>query len=150
MAEMSRPVVKTSITTAIGFGSFALSPIGAVQAFGVFTAAGVLFCMLFSLTVVPICLGRLPRSWLVAPRRRTPDPVAKPGAVWARVARFSARRRLAVGVVTVVLTGGAAYEGQWEKDKKNGRGGRAKGRRQRGARRRVEGWLARPVMHGEP
>ncbi len=66
MDEMCRPVVKTSITTAIGFLSFAISPIGPVQAFGVFTAVGIIFCMLWSLTVIPACLVLLDR------RRRTP------------------------------------------------------------------------------
>ena len=35
MNEMGSPVVKTSLTTAVGFLSFALSPIRPVQAFGV-------------------------------------------------------------------------------------------------------------------
>ena len=53
MKEMHVPVVKTSLTTAIGFLSFALSPIRPVQAFGLFTAVGIVFCMVWSLTVIP-------------------------------------------------------------------------------------------------
>ncbi|MHC5110645.1 MAG: efflux RND transporter permease subunit [Planctomycetota bacterium] len=63
MDEMYLPVVQTSLTTSIGFLSFSLSPIGAVQAFGVFTAIGVLFCMFWSLTVVPAMLVLFRRSW---------------------------------------------------------------------------------------
>ncbi len=65
MKEMHRPIIKTSITTAIGFLSFALSPIAAVQAFGIFTAIGVMFCMVWSLTVIPAQLSIInPREFI--------------------------------------------------------------------------------------
>ena len=63
MEEMWVPVVKTSVTTAVGFLSFALSPLGPVRAFGIFTAVGIIFCMFWSLSVVPAMLA------LVSPRR---------------------------------------------------------------------------------
>ncbi len=66
MSEMWVPVVKTSITTAVGFLSFGLSPIGPVRAFGVFTAVGVVFCMLWSLTVIPALLAVIPERWFVS------------------------------------------------------------------------------------
>jgi predicted RND superfamily exporter protein len=40
--EMVAPVASTTLTTAIGFMSFAFSPLGPVPAFGIFTAVGVL------------------------------------------------------------------------------------------------------------
>ncbi len=60
MDEMAPPIVKTSVTTAVGFLSFGLSPLGPVKAFGVFTAVGILFCMLWSLTVIPALLTLIP------------------------------------------------------------------------------------------
>lgn len=63
MGEMTSPVVKTAATTAIGFLSFAISPIRPVQAFGLFTAAGIVFCMLWSLTVIPAMLAVCPSRW---------------------------------------------------------------------------------------
>ncbi len=54
--EMTRPIVLTSITTAVGFLSFALSPISPVRAFGLFTALGIVFCLVWSLTVIPAAL----------------------------------------------------------------------------------------------
>ena len=103
MTEMWAPVVKTSVTTAIGFLSFALSPLGPVKAFGVFTAVGIVFCMLWSLSVIPSQLA------LVSPRRlvrqRAPVPAATPAArapALERLGRCLARRRWAVlGVVAV-------------------------------------------------
>ena len=58
--EMHRPVVKTSVTTAVGFLSFTFSPLPAVQAFGLLTALGIMFCMMWSLTVIPALLSWMP------------------------------------------------------------------------------------------
>lgn len=63
MDVMRTPVVQTSLTTAIGFLSFSLSPLGPVRAFGLLTAWGVMFCMLWSLVVVPALLMLFPRTW---------------------------------------------------------------------------------------
>ena len=57
MAEMVCPVVNTSLTTAIGFVSFAFSPLKPVVAFGIFTAIGVVFCLFWSLSVMPALLA---------------------------------------------------------------------------------------------
>lgn len=56
MHDMFGPVVRTSITTAIGFVSFAWAPIEPVRMFGIVTTIGVLFCMVWSLTVMPALL----------------------------------------------------------------------------------------------
>jgi predicted RND superfamily exporter protein len=70
LAEMGPPIVKTSLTTAVGCGSFALSPLAPVQAFGIFTALGVLFCMMWSLTVVPAQLALISEARFVSERSR--------------------------------------------------------------------------------
>jgi len=67
MDEMVSPVVNTSLTTAIGFASFAFSPLVPVQAFGIFTAIGVMFCLFWSLSVLPALLTLVPPKWV---RRR--------------------------------------------------------------------------------
>jgi len=71
LREMSIPVAKTSITTAVGFLSFAFSPIRPVQAFGVFTAVGIVFCMIWSLTVIPALLTLINPAWFA---RRGAEP----------------------------------------------------------------------------
>lgn len=65
MTELAGPIVKTSLTTAVGFLAFALSPLAPVRAFGVLTAVGVLFCMVWSLTVIPAQLAMVRPRWLV-------------------------------------------------------------------------------------
>ncbi len=70
MEEMIRPVVNTSLTTAIGFVSFGFSPLGPVQAFGIFTGLGVLFCLVWSLSVMPALLVWIDPKWFRSPARR--------------------------------------------------------------------------------
>lgn len=55
--ELLRPVILTSITTIIGFGSFAFSAISWTRHFGIFTALGVLFALLFTLILLPVLLS---------------------------------------------------------------------------------------------
>jgi predicted RND superfamily exporter protein len=102
-------VVKTSVTTAVGFMSFALSPLGPVRAFGVFTAAGIIFCMLFSLTAVPAMLV------LVNPRRfvvRRPDAVATTplaARLFARLGASVGRARYVVIVAALAVIAVAPF-----------------------------------------
>ena len=56
---MTRPVLLTSLTTSLAFLSFLASSIVPVQAFGAFAAVGILFCLLWSLTVIPAALTLL-------------------------------------------------------------------------------------------
>ncbi len=98
--EMTLPVVKASVTTAIGFLSFAASPMPPVRAFGVFTAVGVLFCMIWSLTVIPATLA------VISPARFTPRGPETPrreaeaqSAIYARWARAVVRHP----VLTLIL-----------------------------------------------
>jgi predicted RND superfamily exporter protein len=68
MDQMTPPVVMTSLTTAGGIGSLAVSFMRPVQGFGVFTAVGVLAGMVFSLTILPAILRLLPLPLRAAQR----------------------------------------------------------------------------------
>ena len=78
--EMVCPVVNTTLTTAIGFVSFAFSPLGPVQAFGIFTAVGVLFSLFYSLTVIPAMLTLIEPKSLVKSKIRNPKSERSPKA----------------------------------------------------------------------
>ncbi|MGM0443343.1 MAG: efflux RND transporter permease subunit [Fibrobacterota bacterium] len=54
--ELLRPIVLTSITTFIGFGSFIFSDISWTRYFGLFTGMGVMLALLFSVLLLPIFL----------------------------------------------------------------------------------------------
>ena len=61
--NMWKPVVMTSITTAVGFISLLTSQVYPIKYFGIFTAFGVLMAMVFSLVLIPagIMIFGLPR-----------------------------------------------------------------------------------------
>lgn len=79
MQEMVGPVANTTLTTAIGFVSFAFSPLAPVQAFGIFTGIGVLFSLFYSLTVIPAMLVLINPAWLV--NRKSRGKKKGPGAL---------------------------------------------------------------------
>ncbi|MCK5535570.1 MAG: MMPL family transporter, partial [Bacteroidales bacterium] len=53
LKEMWKPIVMTSITTAVGFISLLTSQVYPIKYFGIFTAFGVLMAMVFSLIIIP-------------------------------------------------------------------------------------------------
>lgn len=57
VSEMARPIVLVSLTTVAGFFSFSPSTIVPVQAFSLFATLAVLFCLLWTFTVVPATLA---------------------------------------------------------------------------------------------
>jgi predicted RND superfamily exporter protein len=69
--KMVRPITNTSLTTAIGFFSFGVSPLKPVQAFGIWTGIGVLFGLFYSFTVVPAILALINPKWLPGGKART-------------------------------------------------------------------------------
>ena len=80
MSELNAPVIITSVTTAFGFLALNTSGIGSVAQLGIFTATGVIFAMIFSLSFIPAAVsimkipkhirrsqkGRLLNRWAVA------------------------------------------------------------------------------------
>ncbi|MBN1997054.1 MMPL family transporter [candidate division KSB1 bacterium] len=63
LKKMWKPVVMTSVTTAVGFISLLTSEVYPIKYFGVFTAFGVMMAMFFSLLLIPagILVFGLPR-----------------------------------------------------------------------------------------
>ena len=53
MKELSRPMLFTTLTTAVGFASLAFTPIPPVQVFGIFVSIGVIAAWFFTVTLVP-------------------------------------------------------------------------------------------------
>ena len=96
------PVAATSLTSAIGFFSFGFSPLGPVRAFGIVTGIGVLFGLLYSLTVVPAMLVLINPAWFLSDRARQQHPASSALArAFARLAEGMVRWRW--GVVSLAL-----------------------------------------------
>jgi predicted RND superfamily exporter protein len=105
MREMAGPIGLTSLTTIVGFLSFATSPITPVRAFGVFAAVGIFTCMVFSLLVTPAAFALLPPGSLSRPHRAA----RRAWPEW--LANLQVRRPAAVlaffGILTLALGAGA-------------------------------------------
>ncbi len=103
MDEMWRPVIKTSLTTGVGFCSFAFSPIEPVRQFGLFTTLGVLICMVWTLTVIPASLSLLgPERFLRGQRASGANTAGRYGWIGG-LGRAAIRLRGAISVVAAVL-----------------------------------------------
>ncbi len=111
MQQMTPQIVMTSLTTAAGIGSLAVSIMRPIQGFGIFGAVGVLAGMVFSLTLLPAVLCVLP-----LPRRaaaRTLGTQTKKGGVAtffldAVTAFVLHRPYVAVGAAVIVVAFGLA------------------------------------------
>ena len=84
VGELARPIALTSVTTAIGFLSFLGSSIRPVARFGLFTAIGVLFCMIWALVATPALLalspGAIPAATSPGAARRLVRPALALGS----------------------------------------------------------------------
>jgi uncharacterized protein len=98
------PVVSTSLTTGVGFLSFGLSPLAPVRAFGIFSAIGVLFGLMCSLTVVPALLRLSNPAWLQRGSGRRAEPFAAFGSWFARLGLAMVCWRWRVVGLVVLLT----------------------------------------------
>jgi len=98
-AELGRPIVLTSLATAIGFLSFLTSPIRPVWSFGLFTGIGVLFCLLWAVVATPALLALRPAA----------IPAAGPVGATSRLARLAialaARPRLVLPILALSTAG---------------------------------------------
>lgn len=75
--EVGRPIVLTSITTALGFLSFRSASIEPLREFGTFAAFGILAAMVLSFSFIPALMLKLPERIFSPPERAT-------GARWLR------------------------------------------------------------------
>jgi predicted RND superfamily exporter protein len=64
MDELFSPMLYTSITTAVGFASLALTPIPPVRVFGLFVALGVMAAWIWTITFIPAYIMFIPNESL--------------------------------------------------------------------------------------
>ncbi len=113
--ELYKPILFTSLTTSVGFGSLALSPIPPVQVFGVFVAVGVLLAMVLTLTFLPAYVAAMPSRVLdrmAARVHRHGDEGVASGRLARLVAatgRLAMRRSRLLLVLFLALLGAAIY-----------------------------------------
>jgi predicted RND superfamily exporter protein len=64
MGHLFKPMLFTSLTSAAGFASLALTPIPPVQAFGIFVAIGIMLAWLFTILFIPAFIMMMKESSL--------------------------------------------------------------------------------------
>jgi predicted RND superfamily exporter protein len=64
MSDLFVPMLYTSLTSAAGFASLALTPIPPVQVFGIFVAVGIMIAWVVTVTFVPAYIMLLKDRWL--------------------------------------------------------------------------------------
>ena len=102
IGNLSRPVVLTSLTTALGFASFAFSSGRSLRNMGLFLAFGVMTAMIFSLFFIPVLF-----SWY-KPARRHEDRThyKRQFKLLKRIERtteFFLKWRVAVVIIAVIV-----------------------------------------------
>lgn len=102
--ELYKPMLFTSITTAVGFANLAWANIPPVRVFGLFVSLGILFAWFLTMTFIPASLS------LIKDKRLQTIPV-KPGGspILGRLGRLSLSRNKAFVVTGVVLLAVAIY-----------------------------------------
>lgn len=111
LPDVHVPMIKTAITTAVGFLSFAAAPIGPVRSFGLWTCVGILFGMSYALVVTPALFSLCAPRWLFPLQTRRTSAAANASEAsapfFAALGRFCVRRRYAVLIVAVCITAAA-------------------------------------------
>lgn len=98
--ELRRPILLTSVTTSVGFLSFLGSSIPPVRSFGLFTAAGVLFCLFWAQLATPALLALHPD--LVRPAGAAGKRPRLPRALRRLPGRLAAGRRWALPALALL------------------------------------------------
>ncbi|MFC1609968.1 RND family transporter [Myxococcota bacterium] len=111
MRDLNRPVVLTSITTAVGFLALNTSGIESIMWLGGLTAFGVIIAMLFSITFLPavLCVLRLPTARPSSDRSSDRGRFVTIESVAARYGSFLTRRRRAVGLAIIAIVAAASF-----------------------------------------
>ncbi|HLB30446.1 MAG TPA: MMPL family transporter [Gammaproteobacteria bacterium] len=101
MRPLYRPMLFTSLTSAVGFASLALADIPPVRVFGLFVAFGIMAAWLFSMTLVPAVISLMSDERL---RRILPQEKIHPRtSAMERFLKFSGRIAFTQAKIILIL-----------------------------------------------
>ncbi len=103
LREIGRPIVTTSITTALAFLSFLSASIGPIRQFGLFASFGILLAMLLTFTFIPALAVILPVSWFIPRRAKKPGHGFHTLFLWEKSAARQEGRAWLVGLILLVI-----------------------------------------------
>lgn len=101
LKNMWKPVVMTSITTAVGFISLLTSQVYPIKYFGIFTAFGVLMAMIFSLVLIPagIMIFGLPK----VKKSKNNEPHKETDLAYGFAAKIIKRKSVSIFVTAAII-----------------------------------------------
>ncbi|MBN1818274.1 MAG: MMPL family transporter, partial [Sedimentisphaerales bacterium] len=111
MGNLFVPMLYTSLTSAAGFASLALTPIPPVQVFGIFVATGIMIAWVATVTFVPAYVMMI-RDKSLENFGHAAHHADKPSSLsrfLGKVGRFTFRRAKPILVVMLILSGVAVY-----------------------------------------
>jgi len=111
MSNLFTPMLYTSLTSAAGFASLALTPIPPVQVFGIFVAIGIMLAWVFTVMFVPAYVmmlseRRLENFGAAAVHEEKQSPLAR---LLHRAGRFTYNTAKPILVVILIIVAIAAY-----------------------------------------
>jgi uncharacterized protein len=112
MDELYMPMLYTSLTSAAGFGSLALTPIPPVQVFGLFVAAGVMLAWLFTVTFIPayiMLIGEKRLANFGSTHHGEAEPTSWLSRFLAGIGRLTSSGAKPILVVTVLIAAIAGW-----------------------------------------
>jgi len=106
--KLMTPMLYTSITSAVGFASLALTPIPPVKVFGLFVAFGIMTAWFLTLTLIPAVTMLMPERYLggLVKSEKSSD---RWGAVQHAVGHISTKRSRWVLAATLFILAFSAY-----------------------------------------
>ncbi len=112
MDELFMPMLYTSLTSAAGFGSLALTPIPPVQTFGLFVAVGVMLAWVLTVTFIPAYVMLLNEARFRnfgSMHHHEGEPTSRLSRLLGRLGRLTHDRAKPIVALTALLAVVAAY-----------------------------------------
>ena len=103
MRPLYRPMLFTSLTSAVGFASLGLADIPPVRVFGLFVAFGIIVAWLFSMTMVPALISMVPDKRLAKILQKDSQTAPLLDGVLRRIGNVAFGRAPTVLLISVVL-----------------------------------------------
>jgi len=113
MSQLFIPMLYTSLTSAAGFASLAMTPIPPVQVFGVYVAFGIMLAWLFTVLLVPAYIMLMDEQGFAdfgaAAHRETGEHDSAMTRLLGRTGVFTYKRAKAIIAATLILLAVAGY-----------------------------------------
>jgi predicted RND superfamily exporter protein len=111
MSNLFMPMLYTSLTSAAGFASLALTPIPPVQVFGIFVAIGIMIAWICTITFVPAYVMMIKESSLenFGHATKHAEKQSRLGKLLSATGRFTYTKAKPILVIILIITAVALY-----------------------------------------